>query len=398
MPSVLEHSTDKIDTPVAIPPAQVQRFTLDGGDALESHLDSLSHDVLSGIQRIVPYDKLQGVLLGGGYGRSEGGVLTDERGDHPYNDLEFYVFISGNTLLNERKYGASLHRLAEELSHVAGIEVELKILSLEKLRRSPPSMFYYDLVMGHRWLLGDDKLLTDCDHHRDAGSLPLSEATRLMMNRCAGLLFAKDRLRRVPFTAEDADFVGRNVAKAQLALGDALLAHLGRYHWSCRERHKRLNQLAHPEELHCFASLLKHHDAGVQFKLRPYYSTQNQSLLDSSHQQVSALAAELWLWLETRRLNQTFTTVVDYGLSPDNKWPNQTPLHNALINLKVFGLLDTIRNASFIHPRSRVLSALALLLWSNPEANPQMKERIKRLLFSSHADVEAFHQVWRHVS
>src|SRR5205823_13904433 len=117
------------------------------------------------------------------------------------------------------------------------------ILSLNKLRRSPVSMFYYDLVMGHRWLRGEEGLLSGCEHHRDAERIPLAVATRLMMNRCSGLLLARERLERAEFSPGDADFVGRNLAKAQLAFDTTILTAFGRNDWSCQGRHKRVNQL-----------------------------------------------------------------------------------------------------------------------------------------------------------
>ena len=46
--------------------------------------------------------------------------------------------------------------------------------------------------------------------------------------------------------ADDADFVGRNLAKDQLAFGDVLLTAHGQYHWSCQERHRRLECLDVP--------------------------------------------------------------------------------------------------------------------------------------------------------
>ena len=142
----------------------------------------------------------------------------------------------GPDCLNERRYQAALHSLGERLSSLAGVEVEFKILSLEKLRGSSASMFYYDLVMGHHRLWGAESLLADCAHHCAAERIPLAEATRLLMNRCSGLLFAREQLFREPFPLEAADFVGRNHAKAQLALGDVVLTAHQQYHWSCRER------------------------------------------------------------------------------------------------------------------------------------------------------------------
>ena len=335
------------------------RFTLDGSPALESHLQATCDHVLAGVRVLIPEAKLDGLLLGGGYGRGEGGVLRSPAGDLPYNDLEFYVFVRGNAVLAERQFRHPLHELGEKLTPEAGLEVEFKVLTLDKLRNSAPSMFYYDLVMGHYWQLGDDALLAGCEPHRDAAKIPLHEATRLLMNRCSGLLFSLARLSGDKFTTDDADFVGRNLAKAQLAFGDVLLTAHGQYHWSCRERHQRLENLANPE-LPWLAALKTHHATGVEFKLHPTLSTETRTTLVSRHQELSALGEKLWLWLESKRLGRTFTSARDYAASSLNKCPETSSLRNRLVNLRAFGASGLTCGR---YPRERLLQALPLLLW-----------------------------------
>ena len=226
----------EINAPIARVTGNHERFTIDGSIELEDHLVRICEKVLHGVLRVAPAERLEALFLGGGYGRGEGGVLETAAGHKPYNDLEFYVCLRGPDRFNERRYQAPLHDLGEKLSPFAGVDVEFKILSLHKLRHSPPSMFYYDLVVRHHRLWGIESSLAGCDHHRSSERIPLAEATRLLMNRCSGLLFAREQLRRERFTPEEADFVGRNHAKAQLALGDVILTAQGQYHWSCRER------------------------------------------------------------------------------------------------------------------------------------------------------------------
>jgi hypothetical protein len=61
-----------------------QRFTIDGSAALEQQLTELCDEVLAGVQKIVPSKLLQMLVLGGGYGRGQGGVLRTEAGDAPF--------------------------------------------------------------------------------------------------------------------------------------------------------------------------------------------------------------------------------------------------------------------------------------------------------------------------
>ncbi|HOW63666.1 MAG TPA: hypothetical protein P5186_00130 [Candidatus Paceibacterota bacterium] len=372
------------------------RFTIDGSEALEQLIASTCNRAREGVLSVVPAGKLDGILLGGGYGRGEGGVLRTPEGDKPYNDLEFYVFIRGNALLVERRYRRPLHDLGEHLSPSAGLEVEFKVLTLEKLRRSAPSMFYYDLVAGHRRTYGDDALLDGCEHHRNAEAIPLHEATRLLFNRCSGLLFSLERLRRPRFGADEADFVGRNLAKAQLAFGDVLLAAQGQYHWSCRTRHERLATIHFGEDLAWAAPLKGHHATGVEFKLNPIRSTESRETLASRHAEVSALGRKLWLWLESKRLGRPFASATDYAFSRIDKCPETSAVRNRFVNLRAFGSPGLV---STRYPRERLFHALALLLWENqPWKEAALLRRIQEELRTGEPEfsglVWVYQQLW----
>ena len=383
--------------PVAKPET---RFTLNGGDALEHHLANVCKKVLAGIGRIIPGHKLEGVALGGGYGRGEGGVLKTLAEDQPYNDLELYVFVRGHPWLNERRYAKPLHALSAELLLSAGVELEFKITSPGKVRRSQQNLFYHDLIMGHRWLLGDDNLFAGCEHHRDAKHIPLSEATRLLMNRCSGLLFAREKLERDLFSAEDADFVCRNVAKTELALGDAVLIAFGKYDWSCLERGRRLRNLASTEDFPSIEEVRKRHAAGVEFKLQPYRSGLSRHALQEEFREVSSLALSSWLWLENRRLGCDFRSAADYAASGINKWPGTSSWRNRLANVRVFGPRALLLMRNGRHPRERILDALALLLWVRSETSHGLTRKVQReLLWSEPTSIlRAYRERWRRTS
>lgn len=331
------------------------RFTIDGSESLEQHLAAACTHVRAGVERIIPRGRLEGLVLAGGYGRGEGGVLRESGRDLPYNDLEFFVLLRGSTLINDRRFKAALHALGKSLSPSLGLEVEFKILSSSQLRRSPVSMFYYDLIMGHRWIIGGAALFAGCDHHRDAASIPLHEATRLLFNRCSGLLFASERLAQGEFGAADADFVGRNLAKAQLALGDVILTMAGRYHWSCKERHSRLQELGTVDP-----SILAHHAEGVAFKLHPQRSTKSREELAGGHAELSKLAQQVFLQLEQQRLGVKFDTPADYVASSINKCPEVPLWKNVLIRLRARGL--PLRMSRY--PREHLFHELVSFLWA----------------------------------
>lgn len=356
------------------------RFTLDGDACLEGHLAQACARVLGGIRGLIPGRKLEAVLLGGGYGRGEGGVLRDEKGDRPYNDLEFYVAIAGRRHFNEFLYERRLQVLGEILTPLAGVEVEFKITSLAEIARRPISMFSYDLAVGHRWLWGGRRsaVAEGWKHHRCPGNIPLEEATRLMMNRCSGLLFARARLLQEPVTPVTVDFARRNIAKAQLAMGDAVLAAHRLYHWSCRERHRRLERLARSETSPWWGELLRHHAAGVEFKLHPTTRAAAGETLGVLHDGVTALARDCWLWLEARRLGRPFDSVRAYALDARDQGHRSSRGRNFLLNFRADGFRLRLRAKPWRHPRQRIFRALALLLWE-PAAlsDPCLRERLQ---------------------
>ncbi len=384
-------------TPARPAATSAARFTVNGSDALELHLENTCQKVLAGISRIIPARAIQGIVLGGGYGRGEGGVLKTSSGDAPYNDLEFYVFVRGHPWLNERRYAKSLHELNVQLLPGAGVELEFKITSVAQLRRSRQTLFYHDLLMGHRWLLGDDNLLTGGEHHRDAGTIPLSEATRLLMNRCSGLLFAREKLEGEHLLADDADFVYRNIAKTQLALGDAVLIAFGQYHWSCRERGRRLSALTAAADLPWPDAVRQCHATGVEFKLHPHRTDLSRATLQHCFSETRSLALAVWLWLEKRRLGRDFASAAAYASSPIHKWPDTGRWRNCLANASVFGLRALLGQRLPRHPRERILNALAFLLWADAGTAHELTPQIQRELLCSAPTpmIAAYRERWR---
>jgi hypothetical protein len=377
----------------------VDRFTLDGDAGLEEHLRKTCEQVRAGVEALIPADRLDGILLGGGYGRGEGGVLRLPDGDRPYNDLEFYVLLRGNTVLNEWRHRAALDRLAHALSGPAGVEVEFKVISLADLQRNPVSMFSYDLVRGHHRVCGPADLLAGCAHHQRAEDIPLAEATRLLLNRCTGLLLARQRLARPSFDADDADFVKRNLAKAGLALGDAVLCAVGQYHGSCRERTRRLAGPGIGESHSWLDSVRREHVAGTEFKLHPCRSQQTAAELEKEWGRISQLACRVWLWLESRRMGIHFGSPINYAWHAGSLCQGAPLWRNWLVNVRRLGVRGAVGRRAFRYPRERLFRAMPVLLWQPVLlVNPRVLRRLQRELQTSATDetglLAAYLRLW----
>ncbi len=379
--------------------AQGRRFTSDGGPALEKRLANTCERVAQEVRSIIPEHQLEAIVLGGGYGRGEGGVLRDGTNEQPYNDLEFYVFLRGNYLWQRRRFQGALHALSESLSPEAGVVIELKVDSLRRFQRSPISMFSYDLVARHRVVFGEGALLRDCGPHLAADKIPLAEATRLLFNRCSGLLLVRALLEGPALSNGEVDFAVRNLAKVKLALGDAVLTVFGLYHWSCRERRQRLAQFKPSETLPWLQEIQEHHAAGLEFKLHPNRGRAVPLDLRLEFLALSRLALEVWLWLESRRLEHPFSSAREYAFDARWKCPETTGWRNYLLTLRTFGLRAGLGSGARRYPRERLLNALALLLWEDSHlTEPRTIRRLQSLLCTPAtgrvAMIGAYKRVW----
>ena len=66
-----------------------QRFTRDGADTLERHLLQTCEQVRKAVQELIPSYRLDGLLLGGGYGRGEGGCCALPKAIDPTTTWSF---------------------------------------------------------------------------------------------------------------------------------------------------------------------------------------------------------------------------------------------------------------------------------------------------------------------
>jgi hypothetical protein len=217
------------------------------------------------------------------------------------------------------------------------------------------------------------------------------------MNRCSGLLYSQEKLLRSEFTPGDADFAGRNFAKAKLALGDVFLTMRGQYHWSCRERQKRLRKLEADGALQNFSSLAPLHSQGVDFKLHPVRSTRSRSDFLPELDFIKDLARQLWLILESRRLTEEFSSIHSYSLSATDKCPETDSRKNRLINARRFGLSEALNPR---YPRERLLNALPLLLWERerlqePATSARVHEQLRTNSLEYPELVRAYESIWK---
>lgn len=297
----------------------------------------------------------EAIVLGGGYGRGEGGIAVGPAGAPVFfNDLDYFIFTERP---DDPSLLCALREWERQESTRLGIDVEGKSLPRGDLSKTAGSMMFYDLVAAHTIVQGPKDFFEPYQALANPASIEAIEATRLLWNRGSGLLFARADLAK----GGDLAVVHRNQAKAKLALGDALLALRGKYCAYARDR-----QTALCAEADIDPRIVTLHQAGVHFKLSPTPTPPVETLL-ATQAELTALWLACFLDVESARLFSQLTTPSEYAAHPARLFPGSSRCRNLLLSLR-----DQLRHGGTLRPRSdyprgALQRALVLLLETEPD-------------------------------
>lgn len=210
------------------------RFVAGECPELDQAVESALRELGGEIERArIP--RLAGVVLGGGYGRGEGGALLGSGAPRLYNDLDFFAITEDGAPEAETvaAVGKALEPIAEKWTKQLGVDVDFAVKTPWRIKHDEDRLMIQELVHGYVDVaLAKGERLFAGVRALKPGELPWMEAARLLMNRGMGLLMADE--------SGDRGFVARNLNKCVLGAGDARLIAGGRYAWRADERADRL--------------------------------------------------------------------------------------------------------------------------------------------------------------
>ena len=197
------------------------------------------------------------VVLGGSYGRGDGGVRQDKENGLLYNDLDFFVFARKKPAHAENL----LKEIREKYEHQLKVDVDFsRVMGIKDIRKNSKRLMMQELKRGYHPVSGED-LLEKYLPELPAEELPFSEACRLLLNRGMGLYLAGEKIAN---GSAERDFILRNLYKAILGAGDAMLISRGEYCWSIGERLERI------EKSNLCEAWKAYYREAVEFKYAPH--------------------------------------------------------------------------------------------------------------------------------
>lgn len=332
-------------------------YAYHGSHAFNTWLDTILNTFTREVEAALG-SNLEALILGGGYGRGEGGIEIIDGTEFPYNDLDFTLVVNAPASVPHTKLNTISNTYAEQL----GIHVDFsRPLTLKAIQHWPPWLMWHDLLNGHIVLSGPEDVLTAHAPDSVKAPPPPIEALRLLLNRGAGLLWAM-RVVRDAEPEPDRGFTLRNAYKLLLALGDALLISYGRYATSYRGRDALLEPLAKDRVAVRDLQLVVAYRDALRFKFSPHEFSETR--IDNA-----ALVSHARLWAqvlrltEERRTGRSWRDIDDYaadGFIREHAMHQLPELSkNVIRNLRC-------RRLSWKHPRERLYRDITRLLTRDP--------------------------------
>jgi len=268
-------------------------------------------------------DRPFALLLAGGFGRGEGAAKRWNGRVVVQNDydLELIVDVSLPSFLRlyrqmRRRLGPRLRDLAQEL----GVkQIDLGIRNLRLLQRGVRTIALYELASAHHQIAGDSEIAARLPSLSPA-LLPLTEGSRLLLNRGGGLLLAAAYFtsleRLAPAELENFEI---ELTKAILSCGDLWLLERGLYHYSYVTRATRLRQAAAFGHGSRLGELYRR---AIEYKLRWVHWLESCALM-SQWVEIRDLFLDCWKAFEFNRLGRSFS---DWGEYYSLRKPRHDPL------------------------------------------------------------------------
>jgi len=321
-------------------------------DFIESQLKELAEDTAVALG-----DNLDALILAGGYGRGEGGIVVLNGCERPYNDLDLIPVLKSQ----DQKAESLLLPISRKYAGRLGIHVDFsRPLTRAAIGRLPHKLMWQDLLHGHIVISGDQEILIKHMPSLMRETLPMIEASHLLLNRGAGLIWSIGILEGYIENSES-DFVRRNYFKAALALGDALLIAHGRHQTAYRGRDRLLEKLADEVSFPYRQELLPLYNRSLVFKFSPDQESGFKADL-SLIRSLAEMFVAVFLYIEGRRMHKSFICAAEYCASDVVREASEHALkklpRNLYYNLKSGRL-------SLLYPRDRLYRLMPALLSSS---------------------------------
>ena len=369
------------------------KYSIRGSDAFDARLGQDFARVARALEQSPDRAQLRALVLLGGYGRGEGTPRIVADRQEPFNDYDFVVVSAPMNRRQGKALQARLRLLEQQLSQALGLPIDLQLYTDNGLCRAEFSMLNYEMRYGHKVVWGDPNALAAMPaypHDR----VPLSEGTRLLLNRGKLLLDVRRALRAgCELSADERLRFVKFLYKALLAFGDCALLMSHAYDLSYAVKKARIADRLAPGVPDA-PFLIERYRAAVALKEWGDYAFLPEYPLADEFERIRKYYLRFLPWYEAARA-QAAQEPASFP-SPDDAPAWKTAVYNA----QAFGRGALTWGPALwrAHPRLRLYRALPFLLTNDPVDTAAIARLFQRPDSNREAVEARFYQLQRRFS
>jgi hypothetical protein len=337
-------------------------FSVKGSALFDARIRTDMEQIVAAVQAHPDAPAFRSLVLMGGYGRGEGTPYIKDGLELPFNDYDLIVVGESAGRKTRKEIQGRLHCLEKRLSEQLQLPVDLYYHTVNTLGGAECSLMNVEMKLGHRVLWGDFKL-SQWMPPFGVDDIPLSEGTRLLLNRGTLLLMLrKQHASMSHLEGEERLEAIKYLAKAYLAMGDCLLMAHGDYSVSYVEKRDTIRRWHEDPR---FTWIVEQYWDAIDFREWGDPLRYQGIDLEERWQECREEFLRFFLWFEGRRLGMEMHSIEDYFVALTLSTRQVESLAKSMaLNLMLLGTHSVSPGLRWLwkHPRYRLYCVLLCLL------------------------------------
>jgi len=241
------------------------KFTVRGSEDVEKRITEIVKEVVLIIESQIHPNRFTSLIMLGGYGRGEGGVVIIDGKEYPHNNLDFLLITKNLNNKKRNEFKKKIYAKLLPLNRRIKTQIDLGFITESSLKHTANRIIWYDMRFGHKTIMGDENFVPSLKRFR-LQTIPKWDARNLLVNRGTLMIINELLLKKKNLDNDVRNLIIKHINKAIIGYGDALLFFLDDYNWSYVEKKKRMQNRNDVSE-----DFKKIYDKAMEFRFKPKY-------------------------------------------------------------------------------------------------------------------------------
>jgi len=241
------------------------KFTVRGSEEVEKRITEIVKEVAFIIESQIHPNRFTALIMLGGYGRGEGGVVFIDGKEYPHNNFDFLLILKNLNKKKQNDLKKKIYPKLLPLNRKIKTQIDLGFVNASNLKHTANRIIWYDMRFGHKTIMGDENFVPSLKRFR-LQTIPKWDARNLLVNRGTLMIINELLLKKKNPDSDVRKLIIKHIIKAIIGYGDALLFFLDDYNWSYVEKQKRMQNRNDVSE-----DFKKIYDEAMEFRFQPKY-------------------------------------------------------------------------------------------------------------------------------